>query len=78
MADPTAKTFTISPKGYAAWAFGGAGVDSNITFSSATCTNATGSSRKPSGTATAPPPSYILGGECSRFWVHSGYPTDPR
>ena len=73
-ADPTAKTFTISPKGYAAWAFGGAGVDSNITFSSATCTNAAGSWRKPSGTATAPPPSYILGGECSRFWVHSGYP----
>ena len=39
-----------------------------------TCTNAAGSWRKPSGTATAPPPSYILGGECSRFWVHSGYP----
>ncbi len=25
-ADPTAKTFTISPKGYAGWAFGGAGL----------------------------------------------------
>ncbi len=73
-ADPSAKTFTISPKGYAAWAFGGAGVDSNITFSSSTCSNAPGSWRKPSGTTTAPPPSYILGGECSRFWVHSGYP----
>ena len=22
-------------------------------------------------------PSYILGDECSRFWVHSGYPADP-
>jgi hypothetical protein len=73
-ADPDAKTFTISPKGYAAWAFGGAGVDSNITFSSATCTNTPGSWRKPSGTDSAPPPSYILGEECSRFWVHSGYP----
>ena len=73
-ADPTAKTFTISPKGYAGWAFGGVGVDSNITFSSGTCANTAGSWRKPSGTAAAPPPSYILGDECSRFWVHSGYP----
>ena len=48
--------------------------DSIITFSSATCSNAPGSWRKPAGTTAAPPPSYILGGECSRFWVHSGYP----
>ena len=33
-ADPAAKTFTISPKGYAGYAFGGAGSDSIITFSS--------------------------------------------
>jgi len=77
-ADPAAKSFVISPKGYAAWSFGGAGVDSNVTFSSSTtCTNATGSWRKPSGTTDAPPPSYILGTECSRYWVHNGYPTDP-
>ncbi len=73
-ADPAAKTFTISPKTYAAYAFGGAGSDSIITFSSATCSNAPGSWRKPGGINV---PSYILGGECSRFWVHSGYPADP-
>ena len=33
-ADPAAKTFTISPKGYAGYAFGGAASDSIITFSS--------------------------------------------
>ncbi len=70
-ADPTAKTFTISPKGYAGYAFGGAGSDSLITFGSGTCANVPGSWRKPSGINV---PSYILGEECSRFWVHSGYP----
>ncbi|HCB05258.1 MAG TPA: alkaline phosphatase family protein [Nocardioides sp.] len=73
-ADPTAKTFTISPKGYAAYAFGSAKTDSIITFSSATCTNQPGAWRKPGGINV---PSYILGDECSRFWVHSGYPADP-
>jgi len=73
-ADPTAKTFTISPKGYAAYAFGSAKTDSIITFSSATCDGVAGSWRKPGGIN---PPPYILGDPCSRFWVHSGYPADP-
>lgn len=72
-ADPAARTFTISPKGYAAWAFGGAGSDSIITFGSApACPNTPGTWRRPSGINV---PSYILGDPCSRFWVHSGYPT---
>ncbi len=70
-ADPAAKTFTISPKGYAAYAFGSAATDSIITFSSATCAGVAGSWRRPSGINV---PSYILGTPCSRFWVHSGYP----
>ncbi|MDQ4052554.1 MAG: sulfatase-like hydrolase/transferase [Actinomycetota bacterium] len=71
-ADPTAKTFTISPKGYAGWAFGGAGSDSIITFGSApACPDVPGSWRRPTGINV---PSYILGEPCSRFWVHSGYP----
>jgi hypothetical protein len=73
-ADPAAKTFTVSPKTYAGYAFGGAGSDSIITFSSGACANTPGSWRKPGGINV---PSYILGGECSRFWVHSGYPADP-
>jgi hypothetical protein len=73
VADPTAKTFTISPKGYAGWAFGGAGSDSIITFGSApACPGVPGSWRRPTGINV---PSYILGEPCSRFWVHSGYPT---
>jgi hypothetical protein len=70
-ADPSAKTFTISPKGYAGWAFGGAGSDSIITFSSGPECTTGGAWRKPSGINV---PSYILGAPCSRFWVHSGYP----
>ncbi len=70
-ADAAAKTFTISPKGYAGYAFGGAGSDSIITFSSATCPGVPGAWRRPSGINV---PSYILGEPCSRFWVHSGYP----
>ena len=70
-ADPAAKTFTISPKGYAGYAFGGAGTDSIITFGSATCPGVPGAWRRPSGINV---PSYILGEPCSRFWVHSGYP----
>ncbi len=71
-ADPAAKTFTISPKGYAGYAFGGAGSDSLITFSSGPECTTGGSWRKPGGINV---PSYILGTPCSRFWVHSGYPT---
>lgn len=70
-ADPSAKTFTISPKGYAGWALGGSGSDSIITFSGDTCPGVDGSWRKPSGIDV---PDYILGKPCSRFWVHSGYP----
>lgn len=71
-ADPAAKTFTISPKGYAGYAFGGAGSDSLITFSSGPECTTDGAWRKPGGINV---PSYVLGAPCSRFWVHSGYPT---
>jgi len=71
LADPAAKTFTISPKGYAAYAFGGVGSDSLITFGSGPECTTGGSWRKPTGINV---PSYILGAPCSRFWVHSGYP----
>ena len=74
-ADPTAKTFTISPKGYAGYAFGGAGSDSIITFSSGPECTTGGAWRKPSGINV---PAYILGEPCSRFWVHSGYPLPNR
>jgi arylsulfatase A-like enzyme len=70
-ADPTAKTFTISPKTYAGYAFGGAGSDSIITFGSGPECTTGGSWRKPTGINV---PSYILDTPCSRFWVHSGYP----
>jgi hypothetical protein len=71
-ADPSAKNFTISPKGYAGYAFGGVGSDSIITFGSATtCDGVAGSWRPPGGINV---PSYISGKPCSRFWVHSGYP----
>ena len=70
-ADPTAKTFSISPKGYAGYAFGSARTDSIITFSSGPECTTGGSWRKPGGINV---PSYILGAPCSRFWVHSGYP----
>jgi hypothetical protein len=75
LANPAAKTFTISPKGYAGYAFGGAGSDSLITFGSSTstsCGTTPGSWRPPSGINV---PSYISGTPCSRFWVHTGYPT---
>jgi arylsulfatase A-like enzyme len=70
-ADPTARTFTISPKGYAGYAFGSAHSDSIITFGSGPECTTGGSWRKPAGINV---PSYILGEPCSRFWVHSGYP----
>lgn len=71
-ADPAAKTFTISPKGYAGYAFGGAGSDSIITFGSGPECTTGGTWRKPTGINVPP---YITGSPCSRFWVHSGYPT---
>jgi hypothetical protein len=71
-ADPAAKTFTISPKGYAGYAFAGAGSDSLITFGSGPECTTGGTWRKPTGINV---PSYITGSPCSRFWVHSGYPT---
>jgi arylsulfatase A-like enzyme len=71
-ADPSAKTFTVSPKAYAGYAFGGAGSDSIITFGSATgCSGVEGDWRPPAGINV---PAYISGAPCSRFWVHSGYP----
>jgi arylsulfatase A-like enzyme len=74
-ADPSAKTFTISPKTYAAWAFGGAGSDSIITFGSApACATTPGTWRRPTGINV---PAYITGTECSRFWVHSGFSGTP-
>ena len=73
-ADPTAKTFTISPKGYAGYAFGGAGSDSIITFSSGhRVHDAAGSLAQAAAASTCRRTSSAT--PCSRFWVHSGYPT---
>ncbi len=68
-ADPTAKQFTISPKGYAGFAFGSDSSDAIITFRSGTCNGVSGQWRRPS----AGTPSYIaLPDDCSnRFWVHN-------
>ena len=70
-ADPTAKQFTISPKGYAGFAFGSDASDAIITFRSGTCNGVSGLWRRPS----AGTPSYIANpDDCSnRFWVHSNY-----
>lgn len=66
---PGSKVFTISPKGYAAWAFGGSGSDSIITFgSSTTCPGTVGSWRGPSGVNV---PDY-LADPCGRYFVHHG------
>ena len=63
------KVFTISPKTYAAWAFGGDGSDSIITFGgSTTCPNLSGSFRAPGGVNV---PSYIAT-PCGRYYVHTG------
>ncbi len=70
-ADPTAKQFTISPKGYAGFAFGSDASDAIITFRSApACAGL--SWRRPSAGA----PSYIASpDDCTNpFWVHNGYP----
>ena len=48
-AAPGSKQFTISPKGYAGYAFGSAASDSIITFSSGTCNGVSGQWRRPGG-----------------------------
>ena len=70
-ADPTAKQFTISPKGYAGFAFGSDSSDAIITFRSGPTCNGL-SWRRPSLGA----PSYIANpDDCTnKFWVHNGYP----
>ncbi len=65
----------VSPKGYAAYAYGSAKIDSIITFSSATCARRHQQLRKPGGINAAGRTSSAA--TCSRFWVHNGYPADP-
>lgn len=79
-ARPGSKVVTISPKGYAAWAFGGAGSDSIVTFSSADhdCDgDGVNNWRRPSGVAV---PTYLAEPVCGRFYVDSSkdmrYDTD--
>ena len=68
-ARPGSKVFTISPKTYAAWAFGGPGSDSIITFdSSTTCPNLPGSWRPIGGIN---PPDYLTE-VCGRYYVPTG------
>ncbi len=68
-ARPGSKVFTISPKTYAAWAFGGESSDSIITFgSSTTCPGMPGSWRAPGGIN---PPSYLTE-TCGRYYVPTG------
>ena len=62
--DPSAKTFAISPKTYAAWAFGGPTADSIITFGSNTSCDGT-TRRGPSGVNV---PAYIST-PCGRYFV---------
>jgi hypothetical protein len=62
--DATGTTFTISPKGYAGYAFGGPGSDSIITFGSLDCPD--GRWRKPVGINV---PSYIDATCGSRYVV---------
>ena len=75
LADPASKQFTISPKTYAAYAFGSAADESIITFSSGTCSIAGQPTawRRPGGVNV---PTYLSSpADCSnRFWVHTGYP----
>lgn len=67
-AQPDKKVFTVSPKAYAAWAFGGSGSDSIITFTGATCPTDGLRYRAPTGVNV---PSYIAA-PCGRFWVRRG------
>lgn len=66
-ADPTAKVVAISPKRYAAWAYGGPTADSIITFSSTKTCNGVKAWRAPDGVNV---PAYISQ-NCGRFWVNS-------
>ncbi len=75
-AAPGSKQFTISPKTYAAYAFGSSASDSIIRFSGGTCgipdpENPT-TWRRPGGVNV---PSYLsMPNDCTnRFWVHDGY-----
>lgn len=63
-ADPAGKVFTISPKTYAAWAYGGPTSDSIITFGSNT--NCAGTTRR--GPAGVNVPAYIAT-PCGRYFV---------
>ena len=67
--DPQSEVFTISPKGYAAWAFGGRGSDSIITFGSSTVCEDGNTYRGPDGDNTVNVPAYIAE-RCGRFFVH--------
>lgn len=68
-ARPGSKVFTVSPKTYAAWAFGGEGSDSIVTFgSSTTCPDMPGSWRAIGGIN---PPSYLTE-VCGRYYVPTG------
>jgi arylsulfatase A-like enzyme len=69
-ARPDSKVFTISPKTYAAWAMGGDGSDSIVTFgSSTTCPGLPGSWRAVSEDIN--PPDYIAE-VCGRWYVPTG------
>jgi len=67
-ANPGSKVFTISPKRYAAFAYGGPTADSIITFGSTTTCNGVKAWRGPDGVNV---PSYIAT-PCGRYFVHHG------
>ena len=75
-AAPGSHQVTISPKTYAAYAFGSAASDSIVRFTGATCSvpGQPTAWRRPSGVNV---PSYLATpNDCTnRFWVHDGYPT---
>jgi predicted AlkP superfamily pyrophosphatase or phosphodiesterase len=68
---PDSKVITISPKAYAAWAFGGAGSDSIVTFSgrSYDCDgDGVNNWRGPTGVGV---PTYLSDPTCGRWYVDS-------
>lgn len=65
-ANPGSKVIAISPKGYAAYAYGGPTADSIITFGSTTTCNGVRAWRGPAGVNV---PSYIAA-PCGRYFVH--------
>ncbi len=68
-ARPGSQVVTISPKTYAAYAFGGAGSDSIVTFgSSTTCPGMSGSWRAIGGVNVPP----YLATPCGRYYVPTG------